>query len=51
MVGWTAPESSGAATVTVVVQDSSGASDTTSGTVTVDPIVTTIIEWDSTVAA
>ena len=51
MVGWTAPESSGAATVTVMVRDSSGASDTTSGTVTVDPIVTTIIEWDSTVAA
>jgi hypothetical protein len=50
-VGWTAPETSGVATISVVVRDSSGASDTTSGTVTVNPLVTTIIEWDSTVAA
>ena len=50
-VGWTAPETSGAVTIAVVVRDSSGASDTSSGTVTVDPLVTTIIEWDSAVAA
>jgi len=51
MVGWTAPDISGAATVTVVVRDSSAASDTLSGTVTVDPMVTTIIDWSGAVGA
>jgi len=50
-VVWTAPDTSGAATITVMVQDSSGASDTSSGTVTVNPITTTIIDWDGSVAA
>ena len=50
-VVWTAPDTSGAATMTVIVRDSSGASDTASGTVTVNPIIATIIDWDSLVAA
>ncbi len=48
---WTAPDTSGAATITVMVQDSSGAGDTSSGTVTVSPVTTTLIEWDGSVAA
>jgi hypothetical protein len=51
MVGWTAPLTSGAATVTVVVQDSSGASDTLSGTLAVGPLVATIIDWSGEVGA
>ena len=50
-VEWTAPDSSGAATVTVMVEDSSGASDTMSGTVTVSPIVTPVLDWDGAVGA
>jgi hypothetical protein len=50
-VVWTAPDTSGAATVTAIVQDSSGASDTMSGTVTVNAVSTTIIDWSGVVAA
>jgi hypothetical protein len=50
VVEWTAPETSGVATVTVTVVDSSGAADTMSGTVTVNAVTTTIVDWDSTVA-
>jgi hypothetical protein len=50
-VVWTAPDSSGAATISVTVLDDSGASDTDSGTVTVNPVTTTIIDWDGAVAA
>jgi hypothetical protein len=50
-VVWTAPDTSGVATITVIVRDSSGASDTASGTVTVKSITTTIIDWDGSVAA
>jgi hypothetical protein len=50
-VGWTAPDHSGSALVTVVVKDSAGAADTSSGMVTVSPFVTTIIDWDSAVDA
>jgi hypothetical protein len=50
-VSWTAPDQSGASLITVVVRDSSGASDTTSGTVTINPIVTTIIDWSGAIEA
>jgi hypothetical protein len=50
-VGWTAPGTSGTSIITVVVQDSSGASDTSSGTVAVTPLVQTIIDWDGPVDA
>jgi hypothetical protein len=50
-VEWTAPESSGVAAVTVIVRDSSGAADTSSGTVTVNPVTTTIIDWYGAVPA
>lgn len=50
-VNWTAPDSSGSATVTVTVQDSSGASDTMSGTLRVSPIITRILEWNGAVEA
>jgi hypothetical protein len=49
-VAWSAPERSGSAIVTVVVRDSSGASDTSSGTVAVKPMVTTVIDWTGVVA-
>jgi len=48
-VYWTSPETSGVATIAVMVRDSSGASDSSSGTVTVDKIVSTIIDWDGAV--
>jgi hypothetical protein len=48
---WTAPFASGVATIAVMVQDSSGASDTSSGTVTINPITTTIVDWYGAVAA
>lgn len=44
-VNWTSPETSGTATIAVVVRDSSGASDSSGGTVTVDPVVTALIDW------
>ncbi|MBM3331972.1 hypothetical protein FJY68_09010 [candidate division WOR-3 bacterium] len=50
-VEWTAPESSGSATITVTVLDDSGASDTSSATVIVRPVTTTIIAWDGAVEA
>lgn len=50
-VVWAAPETSGVATITVVVRDSSSASDTSSGTVTVNKIVSTLIDWDGVVDA
>jgi hypothetical protein len=50
-VGWTAPDQSGSALLTVVVRDSSGASDTSSGTVAVAPLITTIIDWSGAVDA
>ena len=48
-VVWTAPETSGVATIAVVVRDSSSASDSSSGTVTIDKVVSTIIDWDGAV--
>ncbi len=50
-VGWTAPDHSGSALVTVVVQDSAGAADTSSGMVAVSPVVTNIIDWTGRVEA
>jgi hypothetical protein len=50
-VNWTSPETSGTATIAVVVRDGSGASDSSSGTVTVDPVVATLIDWDGVVQA
>jgi len=50
-VQWTAPAASGQVTVTVVVRDSFGASDTSSGTLAVKPIVATIIDWAGSVDA
>jgi len=50
-VVWTAPETSGTAAITVTVFDDSGASDTASGTVTVKPVTTTIVDWSGVVAA
>jgi hypothetical protein len=50
-VVWTAPDSSGTATISVTVLDDSGASDAGSGTVTVNPVTTTILDWDGSVAA
>ncbi len=50
-VAWTAPDHSGSALVTVVVQDSAGAADTSSGMVAVSPVVTNIIDWTGRVEA
>jgi hypothetical protein len=50
-VTWTAPYTSGVATISVTVQDSSGASDTSSGTVTVNPVTAIIVDWYGSVAA
>jgi hypothetical protein len=50
VVDWTAPETSGVATITVVVADSSGAADTSSGTLTVNPVTSAFIDWVGAVA-
>jgi len=48
-VEWTAPESSGSATITVTVLDDSGASDTSSATIVIRPVTTTLIDWSGPV--
>ena len=50
-VVWTAPESSGSATITVTVRDDSAASDTASGTVAIKAVTATFIDWDGMVEA
>jgi hypothetical protein len=50
-VVWTAPESSGSATITVTVRDDSAASDTASGTVAIKAVTATIIDWNGLVEA
>jgi len=50
-VTWTAPGASGSATVTVAVHDGRGGADSRSKSVTVNPVTTTIINWDGQVAA
>lgn len=49
-VVWTAPESSGTATITVTVRDDSGAADTMSGTVAINAVTTTLVDWTGEVA-
>ncbi|MBN2464211.1 hypothetical protein JXD38_01110 [candidate division WOR-3 bacterium] len=49
-VVWTAPESSGTATITVTAQDDSGAADTMSGTITINSVTKTLVDWTGAVA-
>jgi hypothetical protein len=49
-VVWTAPESAGTATITVIVRDDSGAADTASGTITVNAVTTTLVDWTGAIA-
>jgi hypothetical protein len=50
-VNWTAPSTSGYDTITVVVTNEHGASDSMSRVVQVTPVTATIVDWDGVVAA
>jgi hypothetical protein len=49
-VTWTAPGTSGSATVTVSVHDDRGGADSRSKTITVNAVTTTLIDWSGQVA-
>jgi hypothetical protein len=50
-VTWTAPGRSGTANIQVTVRDGRGGADIQSKTITVNPITTTIIDWDGAIRA
>ena len=50
-VTWTAPSTSGSATISVTVKDGRNGTDASSKLVSVTPITTTLIDWSGTVSA
>ena len=50
-VTWTAPGTSGSSTVTVTVHDTRGGTDSRGKSVTINPVTSTIINWDGQIAA
>lgn len=50
-INWYAPGSSGSTTVSVTVRDGEGGSDSESKTITINPLTTTVIDWDGAIQA